>query len=122
MGKRIRAELNVDDHWRAALAAFLEPRRAIAGGRPEAAAFPAGVRIVDAAVEPLGVETHWIGNADHDHPPILERNEAVAEICGGDGNIVAEPEGIMLIDPGVVACLRAIVADPFEAWTGLLEE
>src|SRR5579872_2264995 len=54
--QRIGAKLNVDDHRLAALAAFLVPRHAVAARGPQAAAFPAAVGIVDAAVEALGVE------------------------------------------------------------------
>src|SRR5437660_5259141 len=54
--ERIRTDLEVHGHGLHALATFLQPRRAVAARGPQAAALPAGVRIVDAAVESLGVE------------------------------------------------------------------
>src|SRR5262249_15372254 len=53
MRQRIGPELEVHGHGLHALAAFLKPRGAVAARGPQAAAFPAGVRIVDAAVEAL---------------------------------------------------------------------
>ena len=70
--QRIGPHLDVHGARLSALAAFLEPRRAVAARAPQAAALPAGVRIVDAAVETLGVEAHRIRDAQHDHLPVLE--------------------------------------------------
>src|SRR5665213_3671905 len=50
--------LDVDCHRIGALAALVEPGRAVAGGAPQTAALPTGVRIVDAGVEALGVVAH----------------------------------------------------------------
>ena len=50
MRERVGADLDVDDHRRHALAAFLQPRRAVALGRPQPPALPASLRIVDAGV------------------------------------------------------------------------
>src|SRR5262249_31549439 len=90
-----------------ALAAFHQPWRAVAVGAPQPAAFPAGIRIVDAAVESLGVEAHRIRDADRDHLPVLERHEAVAQVRGRHRDVLAEPERVVLVDPGVVARLDA---------------
>ena len=90
--------------------------------RPQAAALPAGVRIVDAAIEALGIEAHRVGDAQHDHLAVLERDKAVVEVGGGHRNVLAEPERVVLIDPGVVARLGAVVADAFEAGARILVE
>src|SRR5258708_31912618 len=54
--ERVRPHLEVEHQRRRALAAFVQPRRAVAARGPNAAAFPAGIGIVDAAVEPLGIK------------------------------------------------------------------
>jgi hypothetical protein len=75
---------------RRSLAAFLQPRRAIAGRGPQAASFPSCIRIVDAAVQSLGVEAKWIRHAQHDHLPVLERDQPVILIAGRHRHIGAE--------------------------------
>ena len=50
---RGRAHLDVDREGLGALAELVQPRRAVAARTPQAAALPAGVRIVDAPVEAL---------------------------------------------------------------------
>src|SRR3954449_1500370 len=69
--QRIRTELEVRGQRLGALAAFDQPGRSVAIGGPQATAFPAGVRIVDAAVEPLGIEAERIGDADRHHLAVL---------------------------------------------------
>src|SRR4051812_42270350 len=49
--QRIGPDLDMHGTGLRALAAFLEPWRAVAVGAPQAAALPAGVRIVDAPVQ-----------------------------------------------------------------------
>src|SRR5207247_1127942 len=105
--KRIRPQLNVHGTRLAALAALHQPRRAIAVGAPQPAAFPAGVGIVDAPVEAFGIEADRIGNAQHHHLPILERDKAVVEVGGGDRNVLAETQRVVLVDPGVITGLGA---------------
>jgi len=106
----------------AALASFHQPRRAITIGAPEAAAFPTGVRIVDASVETFGVEPHWIWNAQHDHLAVFQRHKAIVEVGGGNRDVLAEPERIVLIDPGIIARLDASVFEAFKAGPGYLCE
>src|SRR5262249_16989869 len=91
--------------------ALLEPWRPIAFGRPQAPALPAGLRIVDAGVEALGVEAERIGYAQRHHLAVDEGREAVVFIRGRDRHVIAETNRIVLIDPGVVARLGAVVAD-----------
>src|SRR6185369_11373112 len=106
-----------------AFAAFDQPRRAITVRRPQAAALPAGIRIVDAAVEALGVEAERVWHADRDHLAVLvEGDEAVHQVGGRHRDVVAKPEGVVLVDPRVVARLGAVLADAFEARAGILVE
>src|SRR5262245_66552353 len=60
--QRIRPDLELHHLRQRALAALDVERRALAVGRPDAAALPARVRIVDASVHALGVEAE-IGRA-----------------------------------------------------------
>src|SRR5574341_410014 len=94
-----------------ALAAFHQPRRAVAAGAPQAATLPPGVGIVDAPVQSLREEAHRIRNAQHDHLAILERNESAVQVPGGDRDILAEAEGIVLVDPRVIARLGAVLLE-----------
>src|SRR6202051_491119 len=52
--QRIGPKLNVHGTRHGALAAFLEPGRAVAVRAPQPAAFPAAVRVVDPPIEALG--------------------------------------------------------------------
>src|SRR5438128_1437180 len=61
--QRIGAQLEVYGDGLLAFTAFHEPRRPVAAGRPQPPALPAGVRVVDASVEPLGVEAQRVGDA-----------------------------------------------------------
>src|SRR5215469_5953071 len=120
--QRIGANLNVHCERARALAKLVEPGRAVAAGTPQAPAFPAGIRIVDAPVQTLGVETHGIWDAQHHHLPVLEADEPVLEVGGGDRNVLAEPQRIVLVDPSVVARLGAGVLKTFEARPRILVE
>src|SRR5687768_14807095 len=105
-----------------ALACFDQPRRAIAVGGPEAAALPAGARIVNAPVEALRIEPQRIRHPQDDHLSVLECDQAVVEIAGRHRHVVAQAERVVLIDPRVVARLGAVVANAREAWAGILVE
>ena len=76
-------------------------------GGPEALALPALVRVVDAPVEPLGVVAERIRHAQHDELAIDQRQQSFVQIAGGDGHVLAQAEGVELVDPGVVARLHA---------------
>ena len=106
VGERIGAHLEMHRHGRHAHAAFLVPWRAVAARRPQAAALPAGIRIVDAAIEALGVEAGRVRHLHDDHLAAGERDQAVIEIAGRDRDVVAEPERVVLVDPGVIARTR----------------
>src|SRR5580693_1499585 len=101
-------------HRRHAEAAFLVPGHAVAARGPQAAAFPADLWIVDAAVEALGVEAGRVGHFHGDHFALGKGDQAVVEIAGGDRHIVAEPERVVLVDPGVIARLGRVIADAFK--------
>src|SRR5499425_26836 len=120
--QRIRAQLEVHGHGLHALAAFDQPRRAVAARRPQPASLPAGIGIVDAAVESLGVEAERIRHPQRDHLAVLERDQAVHEVGRRHRHVLAEPERVVLVDPAVVARLGAVLADAFEARPRILVE
>src|SRR5687767_14069378 len=120
--ERIGAKLDVHRARLAAFAAFHQPRRAVAARAPQPAAFPAGVRIVDAPVESLGVNAHRVWNAQQDHPAVLQCHEAVVEVGGRHRDVLAQAEGIVLVHPCVIARLGAVLAQSAEAWPWVLVE
>src|SRR3954463_16014135 len=105
--QRIRPQLDMHGARAGAFAAFHQPGRAITARAPEAAALPAGIWIVDAAVEALGVVAHRIRDADHHHLAVLQGDEAVVQVRRRHRHVLAEPEGVVLVDPGVIARLGA---------------
>src|SRR5579871_6611654 len=107
MRKRIGTELELDDLRQRALAGLAMERRAVAVRRPQGAALPAGVRVIDAAVDPLGEEAERIGDPHVDPLAVNERHQRLVGVAGGQRNIVAKAERVLLIDPGVVARLGA---------------
>src|SRR5215472_11184337 len=113
--QRIGPHLDVYSARLWALAAFLQPRRAVAVRTPQSAALPAGVRVVDSAVQALGKETQRVRDTQHDHLPIHERGEAVIEVGRRDRDVLAKSHSIVLVHPGVVARLRAPVLDALES-------
>src|SRR3984885_15635143 len=115
MRQRVGADLDVDRHGGHARAAFLEPGGGVAFRRPQAPALPAGVRIVDAGIKSLGIEAERIRDAQRYHLAIDQRREAVALVRCRDRHVVAETDRVVLIDPGVVARLGAVVADALGA-------
>src|SRR5262249_7644846 len=105
-----------------AFAAFDQPRRPVPARGPQAAALPAGVWIVDTAVEPLDVEAERVGDAEQDHLAVFQRDDAVLQVRGRHGHVLAQAERVVLVDPAVVAGLGAIRADAFEAGPRILIE
>src|SRR6516225_4397744 len=104
------------------LAAFLQPRRAVAVGAPQSAALPAGVWVVDAPVQALGKEALRVRDAQHDHLPVLERGEAVIEVGGRDRNVLAKSHRVVVVHKGVVARLGASVLEALEGRAWILVE
>jgi membrane-associated PAP2 superfamily phosphatase len=78
--QRIRPHLEVHDERLRALAAFLEPRRAIAARHPQPTALPSRVRVVDAAFEALRVEPEGIRDPQRHHLAVDERVHAVEQV------------------------------------------
>src|ERR1700730_10851010 len=105
--QRVRADLELIDLRRRSLAGLAMERRAVAVRRPERAALPAGVRIVDAAIDPLGEEAERIGDDHVDPLAVDERHQRLVAVAGGHRNVVAKAGRVLLVDPGVVARLGA---------------
>src|SRR6187455_2312538 len=82
MRQRIGPHLDMHGHRARALAQFVEPGRAIAARAPQATALPAGVRIVDAGVEPLRIIAHGVRHAHQDHLTVDQGGEAILEVRG----------------------------------------
>src|SRR5262245_31294630 len=122
VGERVGAQLEVHGDRLLALAALHEPRRTVSARGPEPPALPARIRIVDAAVEALRVEAERIGHAQQDHLAVLERDETVVQIRRRHRHVRAEAEGVVLIDPGIVARLGAVLTDSLKAGAGVLIE
>src|SRR5262245_43762784 len=120
--ERVGTKLEVYGYGLRAFPTFFQPRRAVAASGPQAAALPAIIGIVDAPVEAFGVEAHWIGHAQHDHLPILHRNQTIVQVAGGHRHVFAESERVVLIHPSIIARLGAVVADALETWAGVLIE
>ena len=98
---------NLIDLARRALAGLHVERRARADGRPQPLALPARLGIVDPAVHPFRVEAGRIRHAEHDPLAVLQRQQALGRVAGVDRRVRAQPGGVELIDPGVVAALGA---------------
>jgi hypothetical protein len=79
VGERIGTDLEIHSHGRHALAALLMPRRPITG--PHAAALPASIRIVDPAIETLGVEAGGVWHLHGNHFAISESDQSVVEVA-----------------------------------------
>src|SRR3989454_7364155 len=105
--ERIGAELELHDLARRPLAAFDVEGRSCGVGRPQPLTLPAGVRIVNTPVHPFGVEAHGVGNAKDDELPVHQGEQRLVGVPGADRHVPSQPEGVELIDPGVVACLGA---------------
>src|SRR5262249_52537151 len=56
-----------------------------------------------------------VRNAQHDHPPIPERDEAVIEVGGRDRDVLTKAHRVVLVHPGVVARLCGSVLEALEA-------
>ena len=79
MRQRVGTELEMDDErarksrlglaggaWGGGVDAFDVEGGTVARGYPQSAAFPAGIGVIDAPVEPFGEEPHRIGHAQLD--------------------------------------------------------
>src|SRR5262249_24208157 len=100
--QRVGPYLDVDGARLRTPATLLEPRRAVAPRAPQPTALPAGIGVVDAAIETLGKEAKRIRDAQHDHLAVLEGRKSVIEVGGRDRNIFAQAHRVVVIDPGVI--------------------
>src|SRR5262249_36546512 len=55
-----------------------------------------------------------------DHLAVFQRNQAVVQISSGHRYVLAEAEGVMLVDPRIVTGLCAVLADPLKPGTWVL--
>src|SRR5215467_10586056 len=91
MRQRIGTQLQLHELRHVALAdAFAMERRAVAGAGPHAAALPAAVGIIDAAVDELGEEAHRVWHHEVDHLAVLERDERLVLVAGRERHVLAE--------------------------------
>ena len=105
--QRIRTNLEFDRLGLGSLAGFAMERSPVSIGRPDATALPAGVRIVDAAIHPLGEEAERIRNP-HVHPlAVHPRHQRFVGVASGHRDIGAESGRIELVNPRIVARLGA---------------
>ena len=105
IGERVGAELDMEGYRKGALDAFLEPRRPVAVRHPSStpAPFPFGIGVVDEAVQARGTTAQRVGNAQHHQFAVLQRQRCVVFVAGRDRHVRPKPQGIVLIDPGVMA-------------------
>src|SRR5215470_1294193 len=118
--ERVGPHLDVYGARLGALSAFLKPWRAVPVRAPQPAALPAGIRVIDASVQPLGKKAQRVRDAQHDHLLVLERSESVIEIGRRDRDVLAEPHRVVLVHPGVVARLGAPVLKSLEGRSWVL--
>src|SRR5258707_4484199 len=118
MCERIGAKLEAYGARTILLAAFEMEHGALAIGGPQALAVPAGIGIIDAAIDVYREEAHRIGHGDADELAVDQREDPAVEIAHGDGHVFAKAEGVELVDPGVIARLgTAGVLDVAHLWT-----
>src|SRR5919106_1557740 len=103
----IGPELEADRLAGGSLPALHVEGRPGADGGPETAPLPARLRVVDAAVQPLGIEPHRVGDAQNDPLPVLEDEEPLGLVTRVNRDVRAEAERVELVHPGVVAPLAA---------------
>ena len=74
------------------LAAFHQPRRTVTARHPDAPAFPTGIRIIDTALEALGVKAEGIGNPQRNKFAIAQCMDAIKLVAGSDRYILAQTQ------------------------------
>src|SRR5271163_4327062 len=92
--ERIGAHLHLVELRRVLDAAFVVERRPAAERGPDALALPAGLGIVDAAVDVLGEEAERIGNPKGHELAVYECGECLAAVGGSDRHVCPEPERV----------------------------
>src|SRR5688572_2175144 len=89
------------------LSAFDVRQRARGVRGPHPSALPAAAWIVDATVEPLGMEPKRIRNAHHRELAVNQSKERPRTVARRNRNVVAGAQRAELVDPRVVARVRA---------------
>jgi hypothetical protein len=97
--QRVGTQLEVDGERLGTLAVLHQPGRAVTARAPQAAALPAGFRVIDAPVEAFGIEAQRIGHRQKDHLAVFQRDQPVMQVGGGHRHVLAEAERVVLIDP-----------------------
>src|SRR5438552_5488488 len=107
--ERKRPDLKFDQVRPDAFAPLDVPRRGGAIGRPHRATSPAGVWIVDAAVEPAAEEAQRVGHAQDDPLPGLrqQRQQRVGVRAVGNRHVLSQAQRIPLIHPVVGVVIGA---------------
>src|SRR5687767_16026159 len=78
-----------------------------AHGRPQPPPLPAGVRVVDPAIQPFREKPERIWHAQDDPSAILQNQQSLRQVSGIDRHVRTQTERVELIDPRVVARLHA---------------
>src|SRR5262247_1405948 len=93
----VGAELELDDLACRPFAAF-DVEGCTGGVRgPQPLAFPAGARVVDPSVHPLGVEAHRVGDPQDDELAVHEGQQPLVGVPGADRYVSAQAERVELI-------------------------
>src|SRR5580658_735018 len=66
---------------------------------PDSFALPAGLRVVEAPVHPLGEETNRIRYPQYSELAVDQGNERIRRIAGNDGRVLAQPQRVELVHP-----------------------
>src|SRR5438093_10411248 len=93
-----------------------------AGCGPKRPAFPAGVRIIDAAIDVFREKSARVWNTEGNELSVNQRVDGVAQITHRDRNISPKTKCVEPIDPGVVARLGASILHIPQLWSGELIE
>src|SRR5260221_8211915 len=121
--QRIRPELQVVDLRAVGRAAFVVEYGARARHGPQALALPAGLRVVDAAVDQLAEEAARVGHMDVDDLAVDDRHQRLAAVHVEDRHVVAEAERVVAVHPYVVRVIRATgLRQPLELRPGHADE
>src|SRR5262249_36071940 len=76
-------------------------------GRPQTLAFPSSLRVINASIHTLGIESHGVGHAQRHPFSVHECHQRIFAIAGSDRDVLAQAEGVELIHPVVIAGLGA---------------
>src|ERR1700733_6529514 len=89
--------------------------------RPKRAAFPAGVRIINPAIDVLGEEPHRVRNGEIHDVPVDDCKKRTVQIAHYDRYVLPQTKGVEPVDPDVIGCLGTpwILHAP-HLWTGQL--